>query len=265
MRIVLGMALALSLWASSCKTDGPNGNSANRNAAASNRNANRVGDITPPPELIPKTTPDVTFKACNEYFPLVPGSRAKYAIIYSSGVSATATVVVDADQQNGQPVFLERTQIVDQTGGIHKKSLQNNQYSCADGKVQLVSQVLDNEADGNQSHIQMRFAGPATTFVEPTALKPGTTWSYSFGEIVTNPGQAPFSPDTKYTVVYSATGEQDISVPAGTFKTMKVEKKVNGRVTIYEYYARGIGLVQRENQDGTAWKLKEFSGIRASD
>jgi hypothetical protein len=263
MRIVIGMALALTFWASSCRP-GPNGNSPNRNGAPSNRNANRVGDVAAPSPLTPDTPVIPGFKASNEYYPLVPGSLAKYDILYASGVSATATVVVDPGQRDGKPVFAERTQIVDQTGGVRKKSLERSEYSSADGKVQLLSQVEDNEVEGNQSNVETRFEGPAIVMLEPGALKPGTTWSYGFGVKVTNPGQAPFNPGAKYTVEYSVKGDQDVQVPAGTFKTIKLEKKVNA-VTVYEYYAKGVGLVQRENQDGTAWKLKEFSGIRPVD
>jgi hypothetical protein len=52
-----------------------------------------------------------------------------------------------------------------------------------------------------------------------------------------------------------------VKVPAGTFKAVKVLRKLRD-VTVNEYYVAGLGLVKRVNKDSTSWELKEYSGLQ---
>src|SRR5436305_13759884 len=110
--------------------------SSNKNVSNGNNNtAPRV--VEPNKPLVPAAAADPNFKACNPYFPLVPGSRRKYVITYSSGITAEATVVVDAWEENGQKGFKELVQIVDSTGGYQIKQLIERHYVCDCDKVQI--------------------------------------------------------------------------------------------------------------------------------
>src|SRR5262245_27366135 len=87
----------------------------------SNRNANGNGNSnTPvlerPPDIKPTAPPESGFKSCNPAFPLVPGSTTKYILQFSSALVADVTVVVDKGEENGKPIFIERTQILDKSG-----------------------------------------------------------------------------------------------------------------------------------------------------
>src|SRR4030095_2457287 len=106
--IILLSAIALS---------GCNGadNNANLNA---NSNANRVVDLKPPQPIKPLEAPDPKFKPCNPYFPLVPGSVAKYVINYSSGITGDLTIIVDSTDEGGRKLFTQRSQLVDRSGGM---------------------------------------------------------------------------------------------------------------------------------------------------
>src|SRR6266850_6669323 len=108
--IILLSAIALS----GC--DGSN-NNVNSNAN-SNANANRVLDFKPPQPIKPLEAADPNFKPCNPYFPLVPGSIAKYMINYSSGITGDLTVIVDASDEGGRKVFTQRSQLIDRSGGM---------------------------------------------------------------------------------------------------------------------------------------------------
>jgi len=55
-----------------------------------------------------------------------------------------------------------------------------------------------------------------------------------------------------------------VTVPAGTFHTVRVGVKVNGKDSD-EYYAAGIGLVRRKLSDGTTWELTDYSGLAPTD
>ncbi|HEY6333968.1 MAG TPA: hypothetical protein VI756_31920, partial [Blastocatellia bacterium] len=202
---------------------------------------------------------------CNTYYPLIPGSEMKYSLLYASGLKADAVVVVERlPDQNGNPVFSERTQIIDSTGGLHKNSLDVKQYTCDAGKLQYLSRAEDNEVDGNKTRLDLTFSIPAVAFVEPKAVNQGTSWTYSYSEKFQIPGQGQIDPKKKYNVQMSIMDTQDLTVPAGTFKTVKVEKRVDTTM-IYEYYARGVGLVKRVLGDGTTWELREFSGVKAEE
>src|SRR2546422_7045069 len=85
--IILLSAIALS---------GCNGDSSNVNSNIAAANANRLQNFKPPQPIKPLQAANPNFKSCNPYFPLVPGSIAKYVINYSSGIVADLTVVVDA-------------------------------------------------------------------------------------------------------------------------------------------------------------------------
>ena len=263
MRTITILMLLLATALAGCDHKG--GDNPNRNRKSGNANVIPVVSVTPPPPLKPAQAVDPSFKSCNSYFPLAPGSLAKYTLSYSSGIKANVEVIIARQpDQDGKPVFLETTQIVDSTGGLHKKSLDQKQYICDDGKIQFLSRSEDNEVDGSKNHIDIRYSKPAVLVVEPSAMKPGTSWSYDFFEKFQVPGQAPVDTNKRYTVSSSVVGPQDVTVPAGTFKTLKVLRR-SDTSTVYEYYARGLGLVKRETADGTSWELREFSGIRAED
>lgn len=265
MKIVIALTLLVLLSLSGCDDKNNNSNSShgpNVSNSNSNNNGRAAASFTPPIEIKPEAQTDPNFKSCNSYFPLVPGSQAKYNLIYPTTLRANVNVVVEQGTgQDNKPVMVERTQIVDSSGGLHKNSLGKELYSCDGEKVDLVGRLEDNDVEGNKAHIEIRYSRPAVAMVEPSAMVPGTSWTYSFTETFQQPGQATIDTNKTYRVSMSVIGPQDVTVPAGTFKTMKLEKKTETS-TIYEYYARGIGLVKREMTDGTTWELREFSGLK---
>jgi hypothetical protein len=266
MRIIPALTLLMLLSLVGCNPkDNSNSNQGGRSSNSSSRNANAgpVANFTPPEEIKPTEAADPSFKSCNPYFPLVPGSQTKYNLSYASGLKASVNIVTGQQgSQNGKPVFLETTQIVDSTGGLHKKSLDKKQYGCDGEKVQVISpQIIDNESDDNKAHVEVKFSSPAVAMIEASAVKPGTSWQYTFTEKFQRPGQPLTDTNKTYTVNMSVIGPQDVTVPAGTFHTVKIERKTETTIA-YEYYARGIGLVKRELADGTLWELREFSGLK---
>src|SRR5436305_14093548 len=95
-----------------------NGGSKNSNVANSNGTANVVnpGETKPP---VPTQPVDPNFKACNPYFPLVPGSRRIYTMSSASGLLSTATAQVDNRAHDGRKGLHAQIRMVDRTGGHH--------------------------------------------------------------------------------------------------------------------------------------------------
>jgi len=218
----------------------------------------------PPPEIKPKETVDPAFKSCNLYFPLVPGSQVKYTIVYSSGLIANVTVVVDSDNVNGKPGYAETTRIVDKDAGGSKLSTRTTKYVCDGERVQIVSMTTDNKVEDNpETHTETIFNVPAIAMLDAASLKPKAHWSYSFAQTFQLPGKPPQSGGKVVTVDFEVAGPDTAVVPAGNFKTLKILRKTGGH-DITEFYARGIGLVRRQNDDGTRWELTEFSGLTAA-
>src|SRR5215472_8623387 len=119
--------IAVTLLLAGCPSRNPNGLS-NSNA---DPNSNKsVIPAPPPPDIKPKEAVDPAFKSCNPYFPLVPGSQVKYTTVYSSGLIANVTVVVDSENVNGKPGFVETTRTVDKDGGGSKLSTKITKYVC---------------------------------------------------------------------------------------------------------------------------------------
>jgi hypothetical protein len=92
----------------------------------------------------------------------------------------------------------------------------------------------------------------------------GTKWTYVLTPTYKNaqvPGEIQSDP---FQVALEVTGEEDVTVPAGKFRALKVVQKVNtNEVTMY--FAKGLGMVLRVGADGTRTELKEYSGVRASE
>ncbi|MBI3653238.1 MAG: hypothetical protein HY231_19595 [Acidobacteria bacterium] len=255
MRIVFLILLLATLGFSSCDS-----NTSNANRSLANSNAN-VPNFTPPEKIKATENPDPHFKSCNPYFPLIPGSQAEYTLQYSSPLVADVTIIVSQIEENGRKLFLEKTQIVDKSGGLYKDELTERKYACDNGRVQLLSEEVNNRTDKSVSKVTTQYRDVAVYIVDPAALlKKGTTWSYNFTQQLQMGTDPPMTTDAA-TVSFEAAGEEEIKVPAGTFKTIKVIRKIKSTV-VYDYYAAGIGLVKRANLEGTTWELKSYSGLQ---
>jgi hypothetical protein len=241
---------------------GPGNKNANTNANGnSNANANRLTSLEPPTPIKPETPVDPNFKACNPYFPLVPGSQVKHAVNFSSGLAADAVVVVDLIEENGRKVYRETTQIIDKSGGMQKAEKTVRKYVCDGGLVKIIAEDTENRIEDRKTQVNMKFNEEGAFMVDPTALaRSGTVWSYKFYPTFINPGEPPATLTDPITLVFTVKGEESVTVPAGTFKAVKIERKV-GDVVIAEHYARGIGLVKRSSSEGTGWGLSEYSGV----
>jgi hypothetical protein len=256
----------IALLAGAAALTGCNGKSnVNTNTAATaNANANRNYNFKPPEVVKPTSTLDPNFKACNAYFPLVPGSQAKYTIIFSSGLVADANVVVDAAEENGRQVFTQTTQIIDKSGGLEKAETTVRKYVCDGEKVQLIYEFTNNKVQDKVNTVETQFRSAAIMMPSPAELsKAGSSWSYTFGQIYKTPGGLPMSPDPQQ-IIFDVQGQGETTTPIGKFKTLKVRRRI-GEAEVSEYFARGIGLVARHSAEGTRWELKEYSGLNPAD
>ena len=264
MRVILAIGFIGLTVFGSCTSCNPssNGNTGNANASG-NSNENRAAVIeTPLAEPVPSSTVDPNFKQCNPYFPLIPGSTARYSLQYPTGLQANPFVGVDQANEGGQTVFLQRIQIVDKSGGLNKNEMTVQKYLCDNGRIKIIAENTDNNVEGHKTKSENRYADPAYIMLEPSALRPGAAWSYSLTPTLQAPEAAPGNSDRTIMISCTVQGEEDVTVPAGKFKALKVTKKV-GKVEISEYYGRGMGLIKRINSDGTTWELLSYSGLKA--
>jgi hypothetical protein len=157
---------------------------------------------------------------------------------------------------------VQRLQVLDKSGGLNKSEMTVQKYICDKGRIKIISETRDNSVEGHKTATEMHFADPAYVMLEAAALKPGATWSYSFTYTQRVPDAAPATSDRPINFSCTVEGEEEVTVPAGKFKAMKIVKR-QGKTEITEYYARGMGLVKRVNSDGTTWELMSYSGLRA--
>ncbi len=257
--IILLTAIALS----GCTPGNTNGNSnANGNA---NGNANRTV-FTPPTPLKPTSTFDPNSKPCNEYYPLVPGSVAKYVLNYSSGLVADVTVVVDSSDENGRKGFVERSRIIDRSGGLQIVQDTEKHFVCDGDKVIILLEKTESRlADQPKSTSQFDYRENSYVMIEPSSLvKPDFTWSYGFKRTSQRGDEPPAKEDAPIVLSFTVKGEQEITLPTGKVKALKVERK-GGTSVVTDYYVRGLGLVKRESAEGTGWELKEYSGLKPKE
>lgn len=259
MRIIFAMLLFGALGFSSCDTKNPNGNASNRNGSSMNANSNPI--IERPPDIKPVESVDPNFKSCNPYYPLVPGSQTKFTLQFSSPLVADVNVVVSQVEENGRKVFVEKTQIIDKSGGLNKAELTERKYLCDNGRIQILYEKADNRTEKSHAIVTSSFRTVATFMLDPASLaRKGTTWSYTFDQTFEMDKEPPARMDPS-TITFEAQGEEEVKVPAGTFKAMRIVRKIRD-VLVNEYYVAGLGLVKRANKDGTTWELKEYSGLK---
>jgi hypothetical protein len=243
---------------------GCNGGGSNVNSNKSTANTN-TADFKPPGPISPNEAPDPKFKSCNPYFPLVPGSIAKYVINYSSGLVADITVVVDAADEGGRKVFTERSQLVDRSGGMHIVQSVTRKYVCDGDRVLIVSEATDSNIEGGKSSSEFQYRENSVAMADPQTLaRKGSTWTIGFRTIVRSPGQPEQRSDVPTIVAFEVGGPQQVQTSVGTFNTTNIIRKV-GENVVYDFYAPGIGLVRRQAKEGTSWELREYSGLKALD
>jgi hypothetical protein len=263
MRTFFFMLLVGTLGFSSCNTNNSNNsntNNGNANNRASTTNTNTMF-VEPRPPIKTSVNPDPNFKSCNPYYPLKPGSQAEYTLQYSSPLVADVRVIVDQKEENGRNVFVETTQIIDKSGGLNKDELTERKYLCDNGRIQIISEKVDNRTEKGASIVETVFRDATNYMVDPTSLlRKGTTWSYSFTQKFQLGSDPPVLTEPT-TISFESQGEEDVKVPAGTFKAVKITRKIKNTV-VNDFYVAGIGLVKRANNEGTTWELKSFSGLQ---
>jgi len=259
MRLILVIILLDAIIFSGCK-----GTPTNVNSNA-NGNANNATFIKPPQAIKPVDVADPRFKPCNPYFPLVPGSIAKYVINYSSGTVSDLTVVVDAADEDGKKVFTQRSQLIDRSGGMQIIQSIVRRFVCDGDRVQILSEKTESNISGQQSSADFEYRENSLVMTDPKSiLTKGTTWTHAFYAVVHSPGQAPARSDKPTIIQFEVLGPADMTTTVGTFKTVTILRKV-GENTVLDYYAPGLGLVKRQAKEGTSWELKEYSGLKPQD
>lgn len=258
MRLILVLLVLAAIGLSGCNPDNSNGNS------NSNANANRT-DFKPPAPIKPTDSVDPNFKACNPYFPLVPGSVAKYVINYSSGIVGDLTIVVDAADEDGQKVFTQRSQLIDRSGGMQITQSIVRKFVCDGSVVRILSEKTESNVAGQLSALDFDYRENSVMMTDPESLlRKGTTWTHAFRTVHHNAGQPPSRGDLPTVITFETAGPEDVTTAAGSFKTIKVTRKIGENGTV-DHYAAGIGLVKRQDSGGTSWDLKEYSGLKALD
>ena len=237
-----------------------------RTSNSSNSNANAPPLSFSPPEPIKPSSPlDPNFKAGNPYFPLVPGSTLKYTIHFASPIVANVIVVVDSAQENGKPVFSQTWQIVDTGGGDEKNETTVRRYALEGDNVLQLFERTENLYHGRKTTSELKFRD-STAMPGAASLRPGATWSLSFTQVFQVGNELPVAADRTVTVSFKLDAKEDVTVPAGKFKALKVTRNVTGnKLQISEHYVRGLGLVRREGGDGTRLELIEYHGLKPEE
>jgi hypothetical protein len=258
MRTGLLVLLLVAVALSGCPGNKNSNSNTNIN---SNGNANQTAFI-PPPALKPESAPDPNFKSCNDYYPLVPGSVARYVLNYSSGLVADVTIVVNSSDENGRKGFIERSRILDRTGGSQIFQDTEKHFVCDGDKVMILYEKTESRVENQLSKSQFDYRENSYMMIEASSLKQtDATWSYGFRR-TTQRGDEPVSKeDTPLIVGFTVKGEEEVTLPTGKVKALKIERKV-GENRVTDYYARGLGLVRRTSAEGTFWELKEYSGLK---
>jgi predicted small secreted protein len=259
MRLILVMILLAAITLSGCNGTGSNVNS------NGNGNANAAQNFKPPTAIKPVDAADPTFQPCNPYFPLVPGSVAKYVINYSSGLVGDLTVVVDATDEDGRKVFTQRSQLVDRSGGMKQTQSIVRRFVCDGDRVQILSEKTETNVEGQLSSSEFEFRENSLVMTDPkSVLTKGSTWTHVFRTVFHVPGQAPARSDQPTVIAFEVGSPEHLTTAIGTFRAVPISRKIGENLTV-DYYVAGLGLVKRQSKEGTSWEIKEYSGLKPQD
>lgn len=263
MRLNLLILLLATVALSGCK-----GNDANVNGNSNsngNSNANAAVNIKAPPAIKPNEPPNPDFKPCNVYFPLVPGSTAKYVVNYASGVVGDLTVVVDAGEEDGRQIFVQRSQLVDRSGGLQIVQTITRKLICDGERVVILSEKTDSNVSGQQSSSDFAYRENSLLMTDPKSmLIKGTTWSHAFFSVFQNPGGPPQRSDQPTIIAFEVKGPEHVTTSIGTFKAISITRRIGENLTV-DHYVPGLGLVKRQSKEGSSWELREYSGLKPQD
>lgn len=261
MRLILIIVLLAAIALSGCKGGTTNVNS-NGNA---NANASAAQNFKPPQAIKPVDAADPNFKPCNPYFPLVPGSVAKYVVTYSSGVVGDLTVVVDAAVEDGRKVFTQRSQLVDRSGGMQIVQSITRRFVCDGDRVQILSEKTDSNISGQQSSSDFEYRENSLMMTDPkSVLTKGSTWTHAFRTVFHSPGQPVARSDQPTVIAFEVGSAEHMTTAIGTFKAVPISRKIGENLTV-DHYVPGLGLVKRQSKEGTHWEMKEYSGLKPED
>jgi hypothetical protein len=261
MRLILIIVLLAAIALSGC-----NGGTTNVNGNGNgNANANAPQTFKPPTAIKPVDAADPNFKPCNPYFPLVPGSVAKYVINFSSGLVGDLTVVVDAADEDGRKVFTQRSQLVDRSGGMKQNQSIVRTFVCEGDRVLILSEKTETNVEGQLSSSEFEFRENSLMMTDPKSLlTKGSTWTLLFRTVFHRPGQPPARIDQPTVIAFEVGSPETVTTAIGTFKAVPITRKVGENLTV-DYYVPGLGLVKRQSKEGTSWEIKEYSGLKPTD
>jgi hypothetical protein len=263
--LVCSVVIASAVMQSGCAHEASaiNDNSPASAASSTARaNSNNSAPASPPPLVLlkPAAPADPSFKACNTYYPLVPGSQLAYVVKKPTGPVGTVTVAVSAADEKGKKVFTEVAKSLTTKGVGAGLQTTTRKYVCDGENIQVVSNVIEvTNPMGSTGRMDGKLSSASLVMMPPSALTLGASWSYSMDNSV----KLPDKPEPQHSTMqfgFEVKGPEDVSVPAGTFHTIRIAAKVNGQ-SVDEYYAPGIGLVRRASTDGTTWELSEYTGL----
>jgi hypothetical protein len=171
-----------------------------------------------------------------DYFPLRRGTAWTYEITDAGGRRGTGTARVEGLDlsRSGQRAVVVRWDLLD--GAI-----------VSWDRVTRAGVVCDEQETRDLSDLVVSedlYDPPATIVDErPARLEAGAEWSETIAETFPN---ARGRPRTKEVQVRWRTEavDDEVTVPAGTFKCLRVRREAKHRPAAVAWYARGIGLVK---------------------
>ena len=193
--------------------------------------------------LSPSSSSSGSSSTSNDYFPLHVGDSWKYRSTTADGKQSEFSIkVLSEEKENGNPMFLVET--VSTFQPIH------DWYSKPQGWVLMQRQEY--MKTGMKAEYQ-----PTRQFLK-NPLTSGDSWQWK------GKGMMGVDIDESNEVA----GPENVSVPAGNFKAMKVTTKVvqgGAPVTKTYWYAPGVGMVKSMTDTGSVKSTTELLEHSGSD
>ena len=180
----------------------------------------------------------------NPYFPTTSGSSWNYG---SSGGETVSTTVIGSEAFHGETV-IRIDQLTDR--GTREDLVSYKYVLDAAGDVYLVGLALPQSLqDLNSVFSPFMLELPAAAELQHSWQDAFTDSTY-FGD--------EFVYELQQSVIHVYQANEEVTVPAGTFQTLRISTQWNGGSTAVSRYSFGIGVVKFVDSIGHSFELTDY-------
>jgi hypothetical protein len=138
--------------------------------------------------------------------------------------------------------------------------LTEKRFVCDGERLQIVGEKTESHIKDDASRVVFNYRDNLFMPTTSDLGRKGFTWRQVFTQSFVRGNELPANPTDATVVNYEVMGEEELTLPVGKFKSIKIKKTIStGEVT--DYYVKGLGLARRDASTGGRMELESFAHL----